>query len=592
MAGPSKVEFPGQKKQSIRMRGTKQANKETAGKMKKQLQHLLETPYAHLPQLTWKGKKSWFSSDSVSKTMKELDKIISKKNDVAWLSKRMMARSGDPVAKAFAGSLHAAHDEEITMVGNFSSASFGAASFIRRGDGNQGYLAGLQNFNHLTLRMLPWENHAKKGMYFFTWKGGFVCTGKNPNPPAEWLADVLSRSRFDFVENEIDGRVVWVTKDLDAATVVAGDNTTDGYVRMTFNHGPILAIGLTALENSKKKDSSFIHHLALSMLPPFLPSILTIDARWTPEGWPQGQSLPESAGEGIDKIIDAWQGLSMNEGMIATAIRRTVLDSIETGLVIGDKWVAGESLQSIEGVLSDVAGSDDERNLTAHVLFASVSDGPDDGEGLRIDSRGGTSIRKAAALEILTGASCGDILKNLWEKWGLDGLASLGIEGEEAEEIWQAQVSKPKPFGTFLKGLDSARKAAQDVARFPTRRGSIEGPVGMIHDLLLTGLLEGPGKAERIATGRHSGIDNAAAAWTWLLTVDRSRGQEWHFESNARDKAGAWLGATKELHKCGVELLKCEQSEVDSLREQWQQALQQLKTITGSAQNKSKVQYC
>ena len=29
MAGPSKVEFPGQKKQSIRMRGTKQANKET-----------------------------------------------------------------------------------------------------------------------------------------------------------------------------------------------------------------------------------------------------------------------------------------------------------------------------------------------------------------------------------------------------------------------------------------------------------------------------------------------------------------------------------------------------------------------------------
>ena len=121
------------------------------------------------------------------------------------------------------------------------------------------------------------------------------------------------------------------------------------------------------------------------------------------------------------------------------------------------------------------------------------------------------------------------------------------------------------------------------MARFPTRRGSIEGPVGMIHDLLLTGLLEGPGKAERIATGRHADIDTAAAAWTWLLTVDRSRGQEWHFESNARDKAGAWLSATKELHKCGVELLKCEESEVESLREQWQQALQQLKKITGSA---------
>ena len=42
MAGPSKVEFPGQKKQSIRMRGTKQANKDTAGKMKRQLQKQVE----------------------------------------------------------------------------------------------------------------------------------------------------------------------------------------------------------------------------------------------------------------------------------------------------------------------------------------------------------------------------------------------------------------------------------------------------------------------------------------------------------------------------------------------------------------------
>jgi hypothetical protein len=583
MAGPSKVEFPGQKKQSVRMRGTKHANKETSEKMKKQLQHLLDTPYAHLPQLTWEGKNSWFASDPVSKTMKQLDKIIAKKNDVAWLTKRMMARSGDPVAKAFAGSLHAAHDEEVKMVGKFGSASFGSASFIRRGDGKQGYLAGLQNFNHLTLRMLPWENHAKKGMYFFTWKGGFVCTGKNPNPPAEWLADVLSRSRFNFVENEVDGRVVWVTEDLDATIVAEGENTDEGYIRMIFNHGPIVAISLIALESSTKKDSSFIHHLALSMLPPFLPSILTIDAKWTPVGWPQDEALPSAANKGIDKIIDAWQGLSMNEGMIAMAVRRTVLDSVDTGLVIGDNWVAGDSLQLIEEALSDVTGSDDERNLTSHVLFASVSDGPDDGEGLRIDARGGTSSRKAAALEIMNGASCGDILKNMWEKWGLEGLASLGIDGEEAEEIWQAQVNKPKPFGTFLKGLDSARKAAQDVAKFPTRRGTIGGPVGMIHDLLLTGLLDGPGKAEREATGRHADIDSAAAAWTWLLTVDRYRGQEWHFESNARDKAGAWLGATKELHKCGVALLKCEENEVESQREQWQQALQQLKTITGSA---------
>ena len=56
-------------------------------------------------------------TDPVTKTLKELDKIISKKYDTKWLSKRMMAKRGDPVAKAFAGSLHACHDEEFTTVG-------------------------------------------------------------------------------------------------------------------------------------------------------------------------------------------------------------------------------------------------------------------------------------------------------------------------------------------------------------------------------------------------------------------------------------------------------------------------------------------
>jgi hypothetical protein len=215
MAGPSKVEFPGQKKQRVRMRGTKQANEATANRIKRELAQLLEDPESKLPQMTWKGRLRWGRVDPVTKTLNELRKIIKKKNDVRWLNKRMMAKRGDPVAKAFAGSLHACHDEEFKMVGNFSSGSFGTASFIRRGDGKQGYLAGLQNHSHLTLRMLPWEDHAKRGMYFFTWKGGFVCTGPNPTPPDEWLEDVLNRSRFTFTKDDEIPLPVWVTEGLD-----------------------------------------------------------------------------------------------------------------------------------------------------------------------------------------------------------------------------------------------------------------------------------------------------------------------------------------------------------------------------------------
>jgi hypothetical protein len=565
------------------MRGTKHANEATANRIKRELAQLLEDPEDKLPTMLWKGRLRWGRKDPVTKTLNELKIIIKKKNDVRWLGKRMMAKRGDPVAKAFAGSLHAAHDEDFTMVGKFSSGSFGGASFIRRGDGKQGYLAGLQNHSHLTLRMLPWEDHAKRGMYFFTWKGGFVCTGPKPSPPDEWLEDVLDRSRFGFTKDDGIPLPVWVTKDLDPNAVLEFNPSADGYVRFTFKHGPVVAIGFDALGESGKKEASFIHHLALSMLPPFLPSILTIEANWAPKGWPEGKALPEASAEGIDKVIDAWQGLTMNEGLIAMAVQRAVIDAIDEGLVLGDTWIEGNNLDAIEQGLADHAGSIDERHLAAHMLLASMGEGPTDEVGMRINPRGDIADRKGQALEIMAGTSCGNILGTLWEKWGMAGLAGLGIEGVEAEEIWKKQNKKPQPFGTFLKGLDSARSQARRVARFPSRSGEFDGAAGKIHDLVLQGLLDGIGKAERVATSRHPSIDEAAASWAWLLAAGRSAGQDWHFESNARDRAGAWLAATKTLLAAGESLLAAETDEVDASRVEWQTAFDALKVVTGES---------
>ena len=284
MAKPAQVEFPGQKRQRVRLRGTKHANEATAKKLKKDLGRLLDNPYSHLPEMLWKGKMRWGRTDPVTKTLKELDKIIKKKYDTKWLSKRMMAKRGDPVAKAFAGSIHACHDEDFTTVGKFSSASFGSASFVRRGDGKQGYLAGLQNYSNVTLRMLPWEEHAKRGMYFFSWKGGFVCTGPDPSPPEEWIEDVMSRSRFKFKNVEHEGAKIWLTDDVELESVLSAE-VEDGFIKFTFKNGSMVVIGFESLKSGDKKDTSFIQHLALSMLPPFLPSIVDIDAFWKPSGW-------------------------------------------------------------------------------------------------------------------------------------------------------------------------------------------------------------------------------------------------------------------------------------------------------------------
>lgn len=582
MARPAKVEFPGQKKQKVRLRGTKHANEATAKKLKKDLTKLLENPYAHLPQMVWKGKMRWGRADPVSKTLKELDRIIAKKNDTKWLSKRMMAKRGDPVAKAFAGSLHACHDDDFTTVGKFSSGSFGSASFVRRGDGKQGYLAGLQNFSNLTLRMLPWEEHAKRGMYFFSWKGGFVCTGPDPSPPEEWIEDVLERSRFDFQIKEIDGIKIWHTKSLDAHQITLDEPSENGFIKLTFKQGTIAAIGLKDLAKGEKKDTSFIQHLALSMLPPFLPSVVDIDANWCPEGWPKDESISEDSAESVAKIIDAWQGLVMNEGLVSQAIKRSILDTIDKGTIVCGKYVGNNSYEEIFSSLKEVPGSSEERELAAHIIAICNAEGFDDGEGIRINTRGETSERKTATLEIIDGASCGDILSALWRDYGLLALGEIGILGDEAEEIWQKQNDKPKPFGKFLKSLDSAREKAKQASKIPTKQGSLSGAYGHIHDLIRISLLEGVGRAERIATSRHDNIDIAAASWAWLLAAERASGQEWHFDGDARNKAGAWLTTTKELLALGKQLLECDDSKLEQFRQQWHDCLDQLKKVTGA----------
>ena len=59
MARPAQVEFPGQKRNRMRMRGTKQANLETQKRLRKNLDRLLEEGETLLPAMTWNGKLKW-----------------------------------------------------------------------------------------------------------------------------------------------------------------------------------------------------------------------------------------------------------------------------------------------------------------------------------------------------------------------------------------------------------------------------------------------------------------------------------------------------------------------------------------------------
>ena len=86
-----------------------------------------------------------------------------------------------------------------------------------------------------------------------------------------------------------------------------------------------------------------------------------------------------------------------------------------------------------------------------------------------------------------------------------------------------------------------------------------------------------------LATARHGSVDEAAASWAWLVAVGRSGGQEWHFETNARDRGGVWAVPTGELWALGKQLLDANDEGVAELQQAWNAAFEKLKTTTGEA---------
>ncbi len=325
MAGPSKVEFPGQgKRQRMRARGTKRASEGVLKRLEKNLAELLEDPHALMPTVAYTVKRA--RKDPVQRSLKECAKVIAKKNDRKWLGKRMMRRRGDSVARALAGSLHAAHDDERSMVAVFEHPIFGTASFVRRGVGKPTQLVSFQNHVHPRQRLLTWEDHARSGWWFFSMEDGIVCTGPEANPPEGWLNGGLEDSSIKFSE-----------KDGVHYSSSAQPGQENG---IHFSVGDAQVILDEADLAGVAEGESFARSVALRMLPPRLADFAKVEWVWRPEGWPDGKELPTVAEERVAEVIDAWLNLSLTDSKVIPTLRKAVCLNLDEGCIIGEKWWA------------------------------------------------------------------------------------------------------------------------------------------------------------------------------------------------------------------------------------------------------------
>ena len=547
---PAEVRFPGDKnrRKRLRVRGIKQASKEIQMRLEKSLDALLDNPEGFLPEIVGElGKVTLFGSkDPMALTLKELEIVSSKRNDVRWLKKRMGKRSGGDVARSLAGSLVAASEEDLSTVSVFKSDVYGNASYLKRGSGRPGHLVGIQNFNHPRLRLLVWDDHAKAGQYFFSWEGGFVFTGFEPDPPEEWVSWTLDNTSVDL-EGEECKWSIGLSEDI----VGSGTNTAEGWLRLDFSDGTKVGLSQAALA---KTDEPLARSIAVSMMPPNkLGEICEASWMWRPEGWPDDRPLPEEGMERVAEVLSTWLKMSLEDNVVSRACRASILNSIQDGFVVGNNWFADEDR---EGFLEHMGGTEDERRALSCVLDSAEG-------GLHVRSDGVVLDLEDRVIR-LEDSSCHPVLVSLWDEYGKGILESMyKLTGDEAEKVYSKQAKRKQGFGAFLRELNDSLSTAMRLDRLPWESADLPDPLSFADRLVRKAAEDGV--ASTVSMARKGRGLESAMGWAWLMVHERTESDAWRFDEESRDKGGDWVPALTAVWDAAQALLLEDdlESEVD-----------------------------
>jgi hypothetical protein len=559
-AGPAEVSFPGDKnrKKRIRIRGIKKASKEIQQRLDRNLEALLDDPEIFLPEIRAKLGKP--RKDAVAATLKEVDSVSQKRHDRRWLTKRMTKRRGDLVCRSLAGSLLAAGDANISTVSVYNSPIYGTTSYVRRGNGKQSHMVGIQNFTNPRMRLLVWDDHAKAGNWFFSWHGGFVCSGKEPKAPVEWVDECLDSASIDLSGDDVR----W-SRGLEKEVVESARMTDSGWVRLSFDE---VVVGITGSALAKTAEDPFIASVALGMMPPKLSAVARAEWMWRPQGWPDEMALPEEGREKLDEVLLAWMNLALPDDKLARACKDSILGSIEEGYIAGSHWFAPDARSDFLGHLQ---GGDVEREALAAIL-----DSLDGGARVRSD---GVILDMENEVIRFEDSACHPVLVALWPEHGMEVLESMfGLTESEAESVHQRQTRRKQGFGAFLRELRASVSTAQRLQRLPWQNELLPSPLAFA-DALVRKATE-DGISSTVALCRKAKKLDAAMGWAWLVVHDRTESDAWRFDQASRDKGGDWTPALAALWKAADALLLKDDLDAKS---SYVEAMKQLAEASGTS---------
>ncbi|OYT45217.1 hypothetical protein B6U90_03815 [Thermoplasmatales archaeon ex4484_6] len=174
----------GRKKNYKVRTGARTASKGLEKELKRKARRLAQDPTLALPRCT-------VDVPLFRNLEKKLRDIQSRKDSRSYLEKA--AKSGDKLARAYAGALLLNHEDKIQYLAVMRTP-FGDVGYALRGSTTKEKLAGIQNYDNPRIKMMAFlEEVKKKKLFMFVTDNEVICTGKDPKPPKEVLDPLPKR---------------------------------------------------------------------------------------------------------------------------------------------------------------------------------------------------------------------------------------------------------------------------------------------------------------------------------------------------------------------------------------------------------------
>lgn len=164
------------------------------------------------------------------KIRRQLEYVSEHADDKNFLTK--FASKGDHLVRAYAATLLLAIKGEVPFLAVFKTP-FTEVTFAYRPGCKREKLIGVQYFDNPVLRMIGvLDLIKKKGLYVYSLDDKMVCTGRDPDPPSDFIKQAVKGLKTSLEVNKVKDYSVYSCPHLDAKEVIKEKPSRHPYLRI------------------------------------------------------------------------------------------------------------------------------------------------------------------------------------------------------------------------------------------------------------------------------------------------------------------------------------------------------------------------